>query len=114
MVLDKYNSSFFTYEIQPGIYTFKDLSNGFFNILQPEYPGASNVIDIEIDDITTKTKFVVQSGIMAIRFLEKSFFNTVFDFTPDWDYKHYNEHISQNFINLNSTYKMHMKIDNFA
>ena len=29
LVLDKHNSSFNTYEIQPGIYTFKDLSNLF-------------------------------------------------------------------------------------
>ena len=32
-VLDKYNSSFFTYELQPGIYTFKDLSKALFNRL---------------------------------------------------------------------------------
>ena len=47
LVLDEYNSSFITYELQPGIYTFKDISEALFNILQTEYPGPSNVIDIE-------------------------------------------------------------------
>ena len=46
MVLDEYNSSFITYDLQPGIYTFKDNSEALFNILQTEYPGPSNVIDI--------------------------------------------------------------------
>ena len=73
LVLDEYNSSFITYEIQPGIYTFKDISEALFNILQTEYPGPSNVIDIEYNDITMKTKLVVRSGIIAIRFDEKSF-----------------------------------------
>ena len=74
LVLDEYNSSFITYELQPGIYTFKVVSEALFNILQTEYAGPSNVIDIEYDDITMKTKLVVKSGIIAIRFDEKSFF----------------------------------------
>ena len=45
LVLDEYNSSFITYELQPGIYTFKDISQALFNILQSEYPGPSNVIE---------------------------------------------------------------------
>ena len=45
LVLDEYNSSFITYEIQPGIYTSKDISEAIFNILQPKYPEPSNVID---------------------------------------------------------------------
>ena len=55
LVLDEYNSSFITYELDQGIYTFKDISEALFNILQSEYPGPSNVIDIEYDDITMKT-----------------------------------------------------------
>ena len=73
LVLDQCNSSFITYELQPGIYTFKDISKALFNILQPEYPEPSNVIDIEFDDIIMKTKLVVGFGIIAIRFDEKSF-----------------------------------------
>ena len=111
LVLDEYNSRFITYELDPGIYTFKDISEALFNILQSEYPGPSNVIDIEFDDITRKTKMLVRFGIMAIRFDEKSFFNTVLGFTPGWDYKHYNKYTSQKVANLGSTNKIHLKCD---
>ena len=111
LVLDEYNSSFITYELDPGIYTFKDISEALFNILQSEYPGPSNVIDIEYDDITMKTKLVVNNGIIAIRFDEKSFFSTVLGFTPVWDYKHYNKYTSQKVVNLGSTNKIHLKSD---
>ena len=70
LVLDELNSSFITYELDPGIYNFKDISEAFFNILQSEYPGPSNVSD----DITMKTNLVVGSSIVAIRFTKKPFF----------------------------------------
>ena len=111
LVLDEYNSSFITYELEPGIYTFKDISEVLFNILQIEYPGPSNVINIEFDDITRKTKLVVNIGIIAIRFDEKSFFSTILGFTPGWDYKHYNKYISQKIVNLSNTNKIHLKCD---
>ena len=111
LVLDEYNSSFITYELQPGIYTFKDISEALFNILQSEYPVPSNTIVIEFDDITRKTKLVVNSGIIAIRFDEKSFFSTVLGFTPGWDYKHYNKYISLKIVNLSNTNKIHLKCD---
>ena len=111
LVLDEYNSSFITYQLQLGIYTFKDISEALFNILQTEYPGPSNVIDIEYDDITMKTKLVSRSGIIAIRFDEKSFFSNVLGFTSGWDYKHYNKYISQKMVNLGSTNKIHLKCD---
>ena len=60
LVLDEFNSSFITYELQPGINTFKDISEALFNILQIEYPGPINAIVIEFDDITRKTKLVVK------------------------------------------------------
>ena len=110
LVLDEYNSSFITYELEPGIYTFKDISE-VFNILQSEYPGPSNVFDIKFDDITMKTKLVVRDGIIAVRFDEKSFFNTILGFTPGWDYKHYNKYTSQKVVNLGSTNKIHFKCD---
>ena len=111
LVLDEYNSSFITYELQPGMYTFKDISEALFNILQIEYPGPSSVIFIEYDDITMKTKLDVRSGIVAIKFYEKSFFSTVLGFTSGWDYKHYNEYTSQKILNLGSTNKIHFKCD---
>ena len=36
LVLVEYNSSFITYELEPGFYTFKDLSEALLKILQPE------------------------------------------------------------------------------
>ena len=63
LVLDEYNSSFITYELEPGIYTFKDISEALYSILQSGCPGDCNVIVIEYDDIKMKTKLVVQSGL---------------------------------------------------
>ena len=111
LVLDEYNSNFFTYKLTPGIYTFKDISETLFNILQSEYPGPGNVIDIEYDDITMKTKLVVRYGIIAIRFDEKSFFSTVLGFNSGWDYKFHNKYTSQKIVNLGSTNKIHLKCD---
>ena len=96
LVLDEYNSNFILYELDPGIYTYKDLSEAPFNILQLEYPESNSEIVIEFDDITKKTKLVVKSGIIAIRFDEKSFFSTILGFTSGWDYKYYNKYTSQN------------------
>ena len=70
LVLDGFNSSFITNEVSFGIYTFKDISEVLLNLLQSEYPRPSNVIDIEYDDLTMKTKLVVRFGIIAIRFDE--------------------------------------------
>ena len=111
LVLDEYNSSFITCELDPGIYTFKDISEALFNILQSNCPGDCNVIVIEYDDIKMKTKLDVKAGIIAIRFDEKSFFSTILGFTPGWDYKHYNKYISQKIVNLSSTNIIHLKCD---
>ena len=111
LVLDEYNSKFVTYELDPGIYTYKYLSIALYYILQSEYPSSGSEILIRLDDITKKTKLVVRSGIIAIRFDEKSFFSTILGFTPGWDYKHYNQYQSQKIVKLNNTNKIHLKCD---
>ena len=58
-----------------------------------------------------KTKLVVKSGIIAIRFDDNSFFSTIPGFTSGRDYKHYNKYISQKIVNLGSTNKLHLKCD---
>ena len=73
LVLKEYNSSFNTYELEPGIYSYREISEALFNILQLEYPSSDSKILIRPDDITRKTKLVVGSGIIAIKFVEKSF-----------------------------------------
>ena len=110
LVLDEYNSSFITYEIQPGIYTFKGVSEVLLNFLQSEYKGEviKNVIEY---DITMKTKLCLRLGIVAIRFDEKSFFITILGFTSGWDYKHCNKYISKKIVNLSSTNKVHLKCE---
>ena len=58
-----------------------------------------------------ETKLVVRSGIIAIRFDEKSFFSTFLGFTPHWIYKHYNEYISKKIVNLSTTNEIYLKSD---
>ena len=111
LVLDEYNSNFKTYELTPGIYSYRDIAEALYYILQDEYPNSSSQILIRLDDITRKTKLVVRSGIIAVRFDEKSFFSTILCFTPGWDYKHYNQYLSRKIVNLNSTNKIHLKCD---
>ena len=83
----------------------------FFYILQSEYPQSSTEILIRLDDITRKTKLVVRSGIIAIKFDEKSFFSTILGFTPGCVYKHYNQYLSQKIVTLSNTNKIHLKCD---
>ena len=111
IVLDEYNSNFNTYELTPGIYTFKDVPEALYNTIQSEYPGPGNVIDIDCDNITIKTKLVVRYGIIAIRFDEKSFFSTILGFIPGWDYKFYKKYTSQKIVNLGSTNIINLKCD---
>ena len=73
LVLDEYNSSFITYELKQGIYSYREISEALFHILQSEYPSSDSKILIRLDDITRKTQLVVDSGIIVIRFDDKSF-----------------------------------------
>ena len=111
LVLDEYNSNFVTYELVPGIYRYRDIAEALYYILESEYPSSSSEILIRLDDITRKTKLVVRSGIIPIRFDEKSFFSTILGFTPGWDYKHYNQYLSQKIVNLSNTNKIQLKCD---
>ena len=43
--------------------------------------------------------------------MKTRFFSSVLGFTPGWDYKHYNENISQKIVNLTSTNKVHLNCD---
>ena len=52
-----------------------------------------------------KTKLVVRSEIIAIRFDDNSLLSTILAFTLGWDYKHYTKYISQKIVNLSSTKK---------
>ena len=58
-----------------------------------------------------ETKLIERDGIIAINFDENSFFSTILGFISCWDYKHYNEYISQKIVNLGSTNKVHLNCD---
>ena len=90
LVLDEYISSFLTYEAPISIYSFKDISEfAAFSFQKENDP--SHSINIEIDDITMKTKLVLKSDFIGMRFDEKSFFSTILGFSPHWNNKHYND-----------------------
>ena len=108
--LDQNNSGFTTYQLRPGIYTFEETSEFLTSNTQKEND-ASHSINIEVNDITMKTKLIVRSGIIAIRFNENSFFSSIFGFNPHWDDKHYIEYFSQKIINFSATNKLHLKSD---
>ena len=109
LVLEEYNSNFITYELEPGIYSYREISEALFNVLQLEYPSSDSEILIRLDEITRKTKLEVRAGIIAIRFDDKLFFSTILGFTTGWDYKRYNKYISQKMVNLSNTIKIHLK-----
>ena len=111
LILDEYNSNFITYEISPGIYTFKDLFEALFRILQSEYEVFNNSVDTEFDDISMKTELFVRPGNRVISFDEHSFFSTILGFIPHWDYKHCIEYFSQKIVNLSTIDKIHLKCD---
>ena len=54
LVLDEYNSSFITYELEPGIFSYREISEALFNISQLEYPSSNSDFLIRLDDITRK------------------------------------------------------------
>ena len=111
LVLDEYNSNFITYELEPVIYSYRDIAEAVFYILQSDYPQSNSEIVIRLDDITRKTKLVVRSRIIAITFNEKSFFSTILGFTPGWDFKHYNQYLSQKIVNLSNISKINLLCD---
>ena len=59
LVLDEYNSSFDTYELEPGIYSYREFSEALFFILQSEYPHSDSEIFIRLDDITKKLNWLL-------------------------------------------------------
>ena len=95
MILDECNSIFVTYELEPGFYTFEDLTEALFKILQPDFEGYHDAIDIVFNDVTMKTELAVRPGIMAIRFDGKSVFSNTLGFNPNWVYKKYKKCASQ-------------------
>ena len=121
LILKQYNSHFITYELTPGIYTIKDFSDTTHT-----FSGHSEIIQIEYNDITIKTKILLKYiggqkkfGLGTLRFDERSFDHTLLGFEPYWDYKPSNSnhvaipgvYTSDKILNLSATNKIHSKCD---
>ena len=78
--LKRYFSYFITYEIHPGAYTIKTISEAVFTKRDDD-----RSVQIECDDISMKTKFVLTPcGLIfgTLRFDEKSFHTFFLRCTP--------------------------------
>ena len=122
LILKQYNSHFITYELTPGIYTIQDISD-----VIRTFSGHSEIIQIEYDDISMKTKIILKFennngktkfALGTLRFDERSFFHTLLGFTPYWDYKPPNSntpipgvYTRDKISNLNTINKIHLKCD---
>ena len=113
LILKEYNSHFITYELTPGIYTIKDISDVIHT-----FSGHTEDIEIEYDDISIKTKIFLKYNdwrenfaIGTLRFDKKSFFHTLLGHDPYFDYKVPGVYNSNKILNLNTTNKIHLKCD---
>ena len=121
LIMKQYNSHFVTFELTPGIYTIRDISDAIRT-----FSGHSEIMEIEYDNITMKTKIILKYiggqkkfGLGTLRFDKRSFFHTLLGFEPYWDYKPINSndphiqvvYISDKNLNLNTTNKIHLKCD---
>ena len=113
LILEKYNSHFITYELSPGIYTIPEISD-----VIRTFSGHTEDIEIEYDDISMKTKIILNYndwrenfGIGTLRFDKKSFFHTLLGHDPYFDYKVPGVYTSDKILNLNTTNKIHLKCD---
>ena len=64
LILKQYNSHFITYELTPGIYTIRDISDAIHT-----FSGHSEIIKIEYDDINMKTKIILKFNSRMIECL---------------------------------------------
>ena len=118
LILNQYNSYFITYELTPGIHTIQDISDAIHT-----FSGHSEIIQIEYDGISMKTKIILKFknngkrkfGLGTLRFDERSFFHTLLGFKPYWDYKPTifipGLYINDKILNLSTINKIHLKCD---
>ena len=121
LFLRQYNSHFISFELTPGIYTVQDISDNIHT-----FSCHSEIIQIEYDDITMKTRIILRHiggqtkfALGTLRFDERPFFHTLLGFEPYWDYKPTNSnHVaipgvcpSDEILNLSTTNKTHSKCD---
>ena len=113
LILKVYNSHFITYELTPGIYTIQDISDAVHT-----FSGHSEIIEIEYDDISMKTKIILKYkdlreifGLGTLRFDKKSFFHSLLGHDPYFDYKTPGVYTGDKILNLYTSNKNHLKCD---
>ena len=113
LILKEYNSHFITYELNPGIYSIQDISDAIHT-----FSGHSEIIEVEYNDISMKTKIILKYkdlrenfGLGTMRFDKKSFFHSLLGHDPYFDYKVPGVYTSDKILNLNTTNKIHLKCD---
>ena len=113
LILKEYNSHFITYELTPGIYSIQDISDTIHTS-----SGHMEIIQIEYDDISMKTKIILKyiGGqemfvLGTLRFDESSLFQTLLGFIPYWDYKAPVVYTSDKISNLSTVNKIDLKCD---
>ena len=118
LISKQYSSHFVTYEVSPGIYTIKNLSDAVYPLGDLE-----GTLRIEHDDNNMKTKRVLNGFGGSLRFDENSLFNVLLGFTPYWDLTptkaiHANsispalhENTSEKVINLSTIDETHLHCD---
>ena len=113
LILKEYNSHFITYQLSPGIYTIKDISDSVHT-----FSGHIDIIEIEYDDISMKTKIILKYkdlrenfSLVTLRFDKEFFFHTLLGHDPYFDYKAPGVYTSDKILNLNTTNKIHLKCD---
>ena len=120
LILKEYNSNFITYELTPGIYTIKDISDAI-----QTFSGHEGTIQYEYDDISMRATIVLKFknektmfALGTLSFDKQSFFHTLLGFSPYWDYKPTNSsHVlisgvypsDEITLNLNTKDKIHLK-----
>ena len=121
LILKQYKSHFISYELTPRMYTIQDITDAVNT-----FSGQSEIIQIEYDDNTMKTIFILKYiagqkkfALRTLIFDERSFFHTLLDFEQYWDYKPTNSnhvaipgvYTSDKILNFKTTNKIHLKCD---
>ena len=118
LILRQYNSNFVTYDLSPGIYTIKDISEAIYTMCDHE-----GTLKIEYENDTMKTKLILKRfgrTFGTLRFDKISFFYTLLGFEPIWNYKPTNAihrpgvYSSDKILKLNIINKIQLKCDVFV
>ena len=115
LISNQYNSKFVFYEIPRDVYSIEGISDVVYTM--GDHKGT---LGIEHDDISLKKKLNL-SPLVTLKFNEKSFVNTLLDFTPFWDYKptktiHVDSpgvYTSEKSLTLSTINKIHLECDFF-